>query len=277
MVKETADPFDDGMDDVIANRANQARTHSFGDTFYNNALMQQYKIEAYKPRDGDNQIIIVNPPLIRGERPYWGFLFAAHFNLGVNHSKFACPAFFNRGACPCCEERNKAKARGDEEAEGRYRYKMQAAYFVVDVFDNSPIIPANLKLWVASGYAIDDELAQKCEKKERVGGQTVLKRVNICNPNKPFALTFNKSGKGLSTRYTGIDLVAWDAYDLTPFKPIPNIEDFIVFHDYEHTDKVVRFGGAAKTGEAEEEFESNETNTDESESIAERVRGRIQS
>jgi hypothetical protein len=264
---------------ALRKRHDQGQNRQFGDSFYNNDTLAEHGIEVYKARDKGNSVLIVQPNFSldgAGQlEEYWGHLFAAHFNMGVNRSRFACPEYTGMYECPCCDEWKKAKMNDDEELEKKYRYKMQMAYYVIDLHDNpdTKIAPENVKLWVASEYAIDRELSAACIKRTRKKGEFVDVEVYITDPAKPYIVTFEKTGSQLSTRYSRFELIEAEPYDLSVFSKLPPIEDVIQYYDTDHMSRVVRLGA---TEDKADSFEDAPEVAPDEEDLLSRVRNRVE-
>ena len=243
--------YDEGQDAAVNQRKDDSQRGGYGDSFKNFNRVRELGINKYKIKDGVNSLIILHPPVYKmvaegsaEEKPYWGYIFGVHYSMGVNNSAYACPDYFRKYRCPCCEEMMKARDMGEDTLAKKYKSAIRAMYYVIDVQDSYNITRQNVKLWIGSEYAHDRELTNRCTKRVQGENGWVERKINPTNPENPFIFSFNMHKAVGQNQYDTFDLTEARAFDPEPFLDLPPLEELIVWHDYERMSETIRIGVA---------------------------------
>lgn len=206
----------------------------------------------FQPKEGENNVRILPPGPSWQDYGHYGYVTFTHYSVGADQGAYACPTKMAGQPCPICEERA-ATDESDDDYRRQLSPSKQVAVYVIDrdKEDEGP------KLWLMPATKIDAEILTRSTDK-RTG-----EVLNVDDPEEGYDVTFTKSGSGLGTQYSGVDI----ARNATPLSddedqmdewleyvtenPIPEI---IQIPDYDDL-KAVFEGGPAKEEEEEEEPE----------------------
>lgn len=190
-------------------------------------------IKLWTPKDGDNCIRILPPTWDNPE--HYGVDLHVHYGIGPDRQSYLCLSKHKDEPCCVCDERNEAKRDGDEDYAKELRPVPRVLVYLVDRNNEKEGVQA----WaMPSGFDQD------------VVKVSVDRRTNavlpIDHPEEGFDVEFEKTGKGINTKYKGIAIsrrsspLGKDAWlDFAVDNPLP---DQLVFYPNEHIAKV--FGGA---------------------------------
>lgn len=149
-------------------------------------------IPIFQPMDGDNQIRIVPPLSEDVHASLWGLEVWACY---INNKSFLSPKTFDSNATDPIAEHFFELRETDPEAAKKFRATKRHLMFVLDLNDELE----ELKLWAAPPTLIDDIL--KLAKNRRTGELIALE-----DPEDGRAIYFTKTGKGIGTKYSGIEV-----------------------------------------------------------------------
>ena len=149
-------------------------------------------IPIFKPVDGDNQIRIVPPLANDADASLWGLEVWTYFIN--NRSWLSSKTFDSQAEDPIMSHFFDIREDNPEESQkfkGNKRYLM----FLLDLNHDEP----ELKLWAAPPTLVDEFLG--LAKNRRTGELIALE-----DPDEGCIIYFTKTGQGIGTRYTGIEL-----------------------------------------------------------------------
>jgi len=187
-----------------------------------------------------------------------------HGNVGPNKDNVLCLGTFDE-PCPRCEEvdvlRQKKEKLEDsgkstkevDELIGSMAKRKRSLYNIV-VLDSKKERKKGVQLWQAPHASIEDALTERARDKKT--GEIIP----YGYPEEGKAVYFEKSGSGLATEYTAVDLVDHDLdeEDLDLFyEQAYDLEDVIEVLSYEDFCKKC-YGASAGEEEAEEDDEEEE-------------------
>lgn len=209
-------------------------------------------IETFSPKEGDFYLRILPPTW--SDADHYGFELYVHYSVGVDDQTYLCPNKMNHDPCPVCEARIKAQDEGDTEYASKLSPKKRVAIWVIDRSEENegPL------LW-SMPWSVDKEFAQLSQNKRT--GEILL----IDDPVDGYDIEFTKSGAGIKTKYTGIQIdrdpsELSDDHDLTnkwldyaTDHPIP---DILNVYEYSHISNV--FSGSSGKKEDYEDSDEKE-------------------
>jgi len=133
-----------------------------------------------------------------------------HGNIGPNQDQVLCPRTLKQ-ECPICIKRGKLYDLADAETnkDKSAAYKKQAdalgpakrAIYNIFCFDTDAEMQKGVQVWEAPHQSIEDVLSE-LYKDERTGEKRYY-----TVPEEGWNFLFKKEGKGLATKYTGVQLV----------------------------------------------------------------------
>lgn len=173
-------------------------------------------VPMYVPADGANCIRIVDPIELIQLKVYFMDVFI-HREVGYKNDYFLCDKEHGRGPCPMCELVTNDLWETDKELAKKYSPDMRRLIWVLDL--QKPQEANILKLWSAPRTLSDEILTQSRRPDLNI-------YLDIAHPQQGVPVFFNRSGKGLRTKYTGVQLGQ---------QPYP-IGDDIAFQRFEFND-----------------------------------------
>ena len=210
----------------------------------------------YKPKDGECSIRIMPPTwlddedLIEKWGDNWDISIYVHYGVGGDNAAYLCLDKMKGKPCPVCEAQ--ADATDDEE---RYALKpsLRPLCYVIDR-DNEKAGPVP---WPMPLTLFREINARSVDKKTNTP-------ILIDDPDDGFDVVFNRTGTGLKTKYTGVEVVR-DPSPLNDnakiqerwlsFAQAHSLPDLLNFYEEDHIRKVL-FGKATSKPKDEEEDEA---------------------
>ena len=199
-------------------------------------------VQMFSPDEGDH---ITRPlPPTWEDAEHFGYDVYVHYNIGPDNAAYLCLQKMKGEACPICEERADAERRN--ESEDYVKSLKPNKRVVIYVLDRDKE-KEGAKVWSMS-WTIDRDLC-KLSVDKRTGDLLA-----IDHPEEGYDIEFTREGKGLKTKYTGIQIARKStpldndkALEFAVQNPIP---DILVYHTYDHI-------AAVFTGKKEEEKEES--------------------
>lgn len=196
-------------------------------------------VKVFTPRDGDNTVRIL-PPTWEGATHY-GLDCYVHYGVGPDRASYLCPNKHGKGGCPICEERD--QVRRDRDADEKYvkelEYRRRVLVYVVDRDDER----TGEQAWMMP-QSLDKDISKiSVDKRTR-------EVLPIDHPEDGYDVIFEKSGKGVGTKYDGVQIarnpspLGRDAWlDAAMDHPLP---DQLQVYDVETIAKAFGGGGAQR-------------------------------
>jgi len=204
-------------------------------------------IQMFTPKE-DSNLVRMLPPTWEGAEHY-GYDIYIHYDVGGEGAAYLCPAKMKNKKCPICEEA--ARTKTDEEYANQLRPGHRVLVWVIDRDKEDE----GVKLW-SMPMTIDRDLASLAVDKR--SGELLL----IDNPDEGYDVEFERAGKGMKTKYTGIrigrkpsSLDNPDALEFIKDNPIPGVLKFFTYDQIK-----AAFMG---TGEDEDEDETEDEDEEE--------------
>jgi len=210
--------------------------------------------ELYKsfiPRDGQNKLRIV-PPLEVEQLEWYGMEVRFHRNVGLAKDYYLCLLRMGLGPCPICELQTKELWDEDADLAKTYYPDHRVLVWVCDLMADNPY--KEVLLWSCPiGLAYDIHNVAQDKETGRF--------IDIMDPVKGAAVFFAREGKGLRTKYTGVQ-VGRSAVPLpdsvaSQLKPFA---DLLVVPEYDEVKAAMDYTAAATWDKkAEDKPKSDET------------------
>lgn len=185
------------------------------------------KIPMYQPKDGRNRIRFL-PPTWDSAR-WFGVDVFVHYSVGPNKASMPCPRRHLNDRCVICEAKQQAIDAGESrDYISTFGPSNRVAYWIIDRDDEEK----GVQLWMASAWAIDQDLGQLCIDDDT---REVLP---VDHPYEGYDFIFNKEGEGKNTKYPGKTFSRksslllrneddlQDALDFAEENPLPNLFSF---------------------------------------------------
>ena len=211
--------------DAVKKRAEQRGGNEFDSIFKQGA-------KVFKVNDDSNLIRIVPPTW--PQPVHFGYDIFVHYGVGPDKQTYLCPKEMNGDPCPVCEERARAVKDGDDEYAKELRANKRVVYYLVD----RDAEKEGVQIWAAP-WTVDRDLNTLIV--EPRTGEVLA----IDDPENGYDVEFKRTGKGLTTKYLGMQVARresdlgndeWLQFAID--NPIP---DQLDFYSYEHIANV--FGG----------------------------------
>lgn len=149
----------------------------------------------FKVRDGDNRVRIM-PPTWEGAKHY-GLDVWVHYGVGPDRQSYLC--LRKHGAegerCPICDERD--EVRGDNDADEKYVKELEAKRRVLVYLVDRDDERSGEQAWFMPQSLDKDIVKISIDKDTR-------EVLPIDHPEDGYDVTFEKSGKGVNTKYDGV-------------------------------------------------------------------------
>ena len=200
-------------------------------------------VNMFSAGDGDNVIRPLPPTWEDAE--HYGYDIYVHYGVGSDNSAYLCPKKMLNKPCPICEESKKAEREGDAEYAKELKAKQRVAFYLLnrDEEDKGAL------MWSAP-WGFDKDVC-KISVDKRSG-----EVLELDNPEEGYDVEFEKTGKGIGTKYEGIKIARRDseldndeALEFVEENPIP---DVLNFFDYAHLEEVFNGGGGSESDEDED-------------------------
>ena len=196
-------------------------------------------IKLWRPNDNANRIRIL-PPTWSGPEHY-GLDIHVHYGVGPDNQAYLCLDKMKESGCPVCAERDRARRAGEDEAYIKDLEPTRRVLFYLVDRDNER---EGVQAWAAP-WTIDRDIS-KISSDRRTG-----EVLPIDDPEQGFDIEFDKTGKGIGTKYVGIAVArresplgkaAWLQFAVD--NPLDTV---LEYHSPEHIDKVLGGGGAHRS------------------------------
>lgn len=177
------------------NDAAEGRRMAEGSGDFDNPLKGDVK--SFKAADGKNRVRILPRTWDDDDGPrHWGLEVWVHYGIGADNSAYLCLKKMKGERCPICEERERLAAEGDEDAAREIRPVKRIIAYAIDRKneDEGPMV------WWMPAHKIAAEVADRSDDPD------TGKLLKIDHPEKGYDVTFRKSGSGMKTQYTGVDV-----------------------------------------------------------------------
>lgn len=214
-------------------------------------------VKMFKVNDGDNNIRIL-PPTWDGAEHY-GLDIWVHYGIGPDNQAYLCLQKMKGEPCPICDER--ARNKVDEEYEKSLKPNERVLLFIIDRDDEKEGVQA----WPCPPTVDREIMLRTVDKKT---GESLP----IDSPENGYDVEFTKNGKGLNTKYIGINIARRESelgndkwMEFAVDNPLPEL---LVYYEYDHIMKA--FGGQLSKSKSsdrdEEEDDRKESSRDKSSS-----------
>ncbi|MFH1741092.1 MAG: hypothetical protein ABIH23_18990 [bacterium] len=210
----------------------------------------QAKFQTFTPKEGDYRLRFLPPTWENPE--HFGLDVYVHYGIGSDNQSYLCLDKMKGEKCPICEERKRAEKSGDPDYARTLQATKRVLVWVIDREDED----AGPLLW-SMAWTIDRDLANLSIDK-RTGEYLALD-----DPDEGFDIEFSRTGKGLKTKYVGIQV----ARKSTPLADDPDqadewlefvtenpLSDVLNYFDYDHVASVAQ----GKVGDDDDENEEEE-------------------
>lgn len=195
-------------------------------------------MKLYAPHENANIIRILPPTWPDAE--HYGLDIHVHYGIGADRHSYLCLHKMKGEACPICEERERAQRDGDEEWAQELKPSRRVLVYLLDRSKEKEGVQA----WAAP-WTVDESLI-KASTDRRSGAV-----LPIDDPEDGYDVEFDKTGKGLTTKYVGMSVARRasrldneEALDFVQEFPLP---DMLKFYDYDHIQRAFNGGaGMAK-------------------------------
>lgn len=209
-------------------------------------------INIYKNKVGENCVRIC-PPTFK-DHEHFGLEIWVHGWVGPDKASFLCPKKMKGKKCCVCDSAAEALDAGEKEEGDDLKPKQKVIYWVIDRDGDSD----DPEVWPVS-WTMDKDISGRCEKRSG-------KILELDNPWNGHDVTFRRTGQGLKTRYTGIDVDSEKTPLADTKKGIQRLLDFLQEHPLDeilkyHTNDQMQAaleGGAAEKDEDLDEDEGDE-------------------
>lgn len=206
-------------------------------------------IKSWTPKDGANIIRILPPTWSKPD--HYGIDLYVHYQIGPDKQAYLDLTKMKEQPDPISEERAEALRSGDDEYAKELESKRRCGVYIIDR-DNEK---EGVQFW-AMPWTIDADL-NKISVDRRTG-----EVMNIDDPDEGFDVEFDKTGKGIGTKYSGVAIARRSSplgsqkwLDWAIDNPLP---DQLTYFDYEHIAKAFGGGGSHRGRENEREERSRE-------------------
>lgn len=225
-------------------------------------------IDTWRPHDGQNVIRILPPTW--ADHNHYGYDIWVHAFIGPDKSTYLCPSKMLSKPCPICDAAREAQRAGEEDEFKALRAKTQVVVWMLDRDGDNPAVPA----LYAMSFTMDKDIVTQCQNPKT--GRVLL----IDHPDEGYDVMFNRTGKGLNTRYVGISIdreaspilddeaEQEELLEYIQENPIP---DLLNFYSEDHLRAVIE-GSAGEKDEELDEEEEDEPRAGRSERVGRRSR-----
>lgn len=196
-------------------------------------------IKMFKPNDGPNTIRILPPTF--DDADSFGIDAWVHFNVGPDSQSYLCLEKMKGEACPVCEELARAKKdREDEDYIKDLEPTRRVLFYLIDRDHERD----GLQAWAAP-QSIESNIMRLSV--DRKTGEVIP----LDDPDAGYDIEFDKRGKGIGTKYEGIQIARREsalgdrrALQFAIDNPLPSI---LEYYSYDHIDRVLGGGGGHST------------------------------
>tara|TARA_R100001480_G_scaffold74640_4_gene85219 strand:+ start:5102 stop:6019 length:918 start_codon:yes stop_codon:yes gene_type:complete len=177
------------------NDAAAGRRMSSGGGGFDNPLKGDQK--SFKVQDGKNRVRILPRTWSDDEGPrHWGYEVWVHYGIGADNSTYLCLKKMKGERCPICEERERLAAASLEDDAKQIRPVKRVIAYVIDRKNEheGPMV------WWMPATKVAAEIADRSDDAE------TGRLLKIDHPEEGYDVTFKRSGQGLTTQYTAVDI-----------------------------------------------------------------------
>lgn len=212
-------------------------------------------IKKFEAKIGTSYITI----LPRTDAPEFFMEIFVHYGVGPNNDAFLCVNRMYGDNCPVCNFGRKLHDEGeDKEVTREYFPTKRILVWVVDSKDVHSISDG-VQLYEAPKTVFDNIAELSTD--DRTG-----ETIDISDFEEKVTFVFKKTGKGLTTNYSGFKLEEWqDDIPEEYYENLPNMEKLLKKPDIKTMEKAIGIGSKEEDADEYingEEEEYNETNTD---------------
>ena len=210
--------------------------------------------DVYRPKQGDNAIRFL-PPTWDDPEDY-AYEIWVHTWIGADKGSYLCPRKMENSTCPICDMSRECADAGEEDDAKKLKVKQAFATWIIDRKgeEDHPML-------YQVSWTQDRDISQI--RKQKKGGI-----LDVANPDVGFDISFNRSGAGLNTDYSGwaVDReespISGDSdiqdkiLNYIQDNPIPNI---LLMHDADYLERVIQAKVPERNEDDNNESEQEET------------------
>ena len=157
-------------------------------------------IPFFTPKPKLNRLRILPPTWDDPE--HYGYDVFVHYSIGPDNSSFICKKRMLKEACPICDEKKAAEARGDIEYAKSLEEKKRVLVWVIDRAEEKE----GPQLW-AMPWTIDKDLVKLAVESDPTGSNSLGDILRIDHPDKGYDFQFEREGTKLTTKYTQLKIL----------------------------------------------------------------------
>ena len=219
-----------------------------GASYLSEDALDHHKIDIFKAKAGEQTYINILPP--PDDESYFAFRLAVHYDIG-GRNNFLCLDRMLNQACPVCEKRRRLQAEEEPDADllRALSPKIRYLFFVIDDCDAEGRAKG-IQLYDAPMTVNQNVLSMSSD--QRSGDV-----IDISDPEEGRCLRFEKTGKGIQTRYSGFQLIKRDPIGRDIVDLVPTFEELLVVPTYDEVKKCLD-GDSGNKGHRHEEEEAKE-------------------
>ncbi len=215
-------------------------------------------MSVFRPKDDANKIRILPQTWKMGEAEHFSYKVWMHAGIGPDNGQYLSLHKMKDEDDPIRDERARAVRDGDEDYARKLEPRDRQVVWLIDRNADDP----QPQLWILP-FNVDKELAVRQIDED---GQVIA----IDDPYDGYDVTFRKQGKGLKTRYIGIDVsrrpspISDDDDEVDEIlahiseNPVP---DCLLFRTYEYINK--QFGGKGKDKDVDRDDDDSDDDSTE--------------
>lgn len=230
-------------------------------------------IPMYKPKEGECCVRILPPTWMNDDKLVekwgdgWDITVVLHYSIGPDNMAYLCLDKMKGETCPVCEARREAT---DDDERDQLRPSSRSLCWVIDR-DNEKAGPM---VWSLPITLFKDIIGRSIDKKSNVP-------ILIDDPEEGYDVVFNRTGAGLKTKYSGVEVLR----DGSPIHEDEKLQErwleyvqdnslpeILVFYPAEHIEKTLsgrsvkredddptedRRGGRARSAPAEDKEDTS--------------------
>lgn len=156
-------------------------------------------LPVYAAREGENWIRFMPPSdnweTETGGQPGYGYDVHVHYGIGPDNGAVLCNNKMLGQKCPICEERVRAERAGNEELAKELRITQRVLVMLIDRKDEDK----GPQFW-AMPWTVERDI-NKISRDKQSGTYFY-----IDDPDEGYDVTFDKTGKGVATKYSGFQI-----------------------------------------------------------------------
>ena len=212
-------------------------------------------IPMFTPKAGKHRVRFL-PPMWDGAEHY-GMDIYVHFNVGPDQQQYLCLRQHADSKCPLCEESERLKNAGEDDAAYDLKANKRVLGYVIDRDDEE----AGPKLW-AMPWTVDRDITALMVDPD--SGEVIL----VDHPDEGYDIVFQRQGTGVNTKYVGAQI----ARKSSPLCDDPEVQDewlefvqntpvpkTLCTFDYDYVKNELEGGGPLDSDDDEEEKRGKST------------------